>query len=438
MSKSRAVLGKAVQTWPLPRRRFLLTAGGAVGGIMLAGDKSSTALAEKVTHTACPETEYDQVQPFYGLHQPGVTTPRPAAGMMVAFDVVAPTPRRLETLLRTLTNRITVLMKGGPVEFPGRNPQLPPVDSGIMGPVVKPDNLTVTVGLGSSLFDDRPWLRRLKPRRLCRMTRFPNDAPNPNLCHGDLSLQICANTHMTINHALRDIVKATTPFMVPRWKQEGSLPMVPPNPDGPTPAARNLLGFHDGTANPDTADGALMNRIVWVGEDNDEPEWCRNGTYQVVRLIRMTVELWDRTPLVEQEVEVFGRRKASGSPLSGGAEYNDPDYSGDPKGKITPLDSHIRRANPRTPGSEANLILRRPYNYSNGVFKSGQLDQGLVLIIYQADLEQGFITVQNRLNGEELEEYIKPFGGGYYFVPPGVRKPGNYIGQPLMEAVAGP
>ena len=186
MSKSRVVLGKAAQTWPLPRRRFLLTAGGAVGGIVLAGDKSSTALAEKVTQTACPETEYDQVQPFYGLHQPGVTTPRPAAGMMVAFDVVAPTPRRLETLLRTLTNRITVLMKGGPAEFPGRNPQLPPADSGIMGPVVKPDNLTVTVGLGSSLFDDRPWLRRLKPRQLCRMTRFPNDAPNPNLCHGDL------------------------------------------------------------------------------------------------------------------------------------------------------------------------------------------------------------------------------------------------------------
>ena len=103
---------------------------------------------------------------------------------------------------------------------------------------------------------------------------------------------------------------------------------------------------------------------------------------------------------------------------------------------MTPLDAHIRLANPRQPATEENLILRRPFNYSNGVARSGQIDQGLLFIVYQADLEKGFITVQNRLNGEPLEEYIKPVGGGYFFVLPGVREAGGYLGQQLVAAVA--
>ncbi|MCB1486094.1 MAG: Dyp-type peroxidase, partial [Bauldia sp.] len=113
-----------------------------------------------------------------------------------------------------------------------------------------------------------------------------------------------------------------------------------------------------------------------------------------------------------------------------------PDYASDPDGAVTPLDAHIRLANPRTHASRENLLLRRPFNYSNGVTKAGQIDQGLLFITFQADLEKGFIAVQNKLNGEPLEEYIKPVGGGYFFVLPGVREPGGYLGQGLVEAVA--
>ena len=112
-----------------------------------------------------------------------------------------------------------------------------------------------------------------------------------------------------------------------------------------------------------------------------------------------------------------------------------PDFAADPKGKVTPLTAHIRLANPRTPATEQNRLLRRPFNYANGVTKAGQLDMGLLFIAYQADLEQGFITVQRRLDGEPLEEYVKPVGGGYFFTLPGVAE-GDYLGRPLLAAAA--
>ncbi len=68
--------------------------------------------------------------------------------------------------------------------------------------------------------------------------------------------------------------------------------------------------------------------------------------------------------------------------------------------------------------------------------KNGQLDMGLLFICYQADLDKGFITVQNRLNGEPLEEYLKPVGGGYFFTLPGVTDDKDFIGRSLLAAVS--
>ena len=99
-------------------------------------------------------------------------------------------------------------------------------------------------------------------------------------------------------------------------------------------------------------------------------------------------------------------------------------------------DAHIRLANPHTKESMATRILRRPFNYSRGVSNSGQLDMGLLFICYQANLSTAFIAIQTRLNGEPLEEYIQPVGGGYFFVLPGAPTPHNYLGQSLIEAAA--
>lgn len=314
------------------------------------------------------------------------------------------------------------------------DPKLPPTDSGILGPVVTPDNLTITVSVGESLFDERFGLAAVKPKRLIRMVGFPNDALEPAQCHGDLSLQFSSNTPDTNIHALRDIVKNMPDLLLVRWKQEGSVPpQAPARPGEPAQSARNFLGFRDGSANPNSNDNKAMDQIVWVQPGSDEPAWAANGSYQAVRIIRNFVERWDRTPLQEQE-SIIGRIKTSGAPMDGQKETQVPDYSKDPEGKLTKLDAHIRLANPRTPQTQANLILRRPFNYSNGVNKNGQLDMGLLFICYQADLEKGFISVQTRLNGEPLEEYLKPVGGGYFFTLPGVTGPQDFIGRTLLDA----
>ena len=45
----------------------------------------------------------------------------------------------------------------------------------------------------------------------------------------------------------------------------------------------------------------------------DGPDWLTGGTYLVTRRIRMRIEAWDRTTLLEQE-RVIGRQKGSGAP----------------------------------------------------------------------------------------------------------------------------
>ncbi|NWE45104.1 deferrochelatase/peroxidase EfeB [Pseudomonas gingeri] len=425
------------------RRRVLLgmgVAGAAIAGSALScpamaasqGQAGQAQVAQaQVTQAPSSDKTQDR-HDFHGQHQTGIVTPRPAAGMIVAFDVLASDRKDLERLFRTLNQRIAFLMTGGAVKQV--DPKLPPVDSGILGPVVTPDNLTITVSVGDSLFDERFGLEAAKPKRLSRMVGFPNDALQPDLCHGDLSIQFCSNTPDTNIHALRDIVKNTPDLLLVRWKQEGSVPpQAPAKPGEPAQSARNFLGFRDGSANPDSNDGSAMERIVWVQPGSDEPAWAAHGSYQAVRIIRNLVERWDRTPLQEQE-SIIGRVKSSGAPMDGQKETQVPDYAKDPEGKLTKLDAHIRLANPRTAETQRNLILRRPFNYSNGVSKNGQLEMGLLFICYQADLEQGFIAVQTRLNGEPLEEYLKPIGGGYFFTLPGVTGDQDFIGRSLLSA----
>ena len=402
------------------RRAFLgsaavLGAGAAIDRALGAGGAAPAQAA------AAPAVAANPIL-FEGAHQAGILTPAPAHAIFAAFDSIAASKAELAAAVQLLSDRARRLT-GGYEPLLGAAGEGPTPDSGILGPRAAADGLTVTIAFGASLFDRRCGLAAHRPRALKPMTTFPDDALVAEESHGDLLVQLCANSEQTLLNALRDLMRATRGSLAPRWKIEGFLP-ASKEPGAP----RNLLGFKDGTANPDAHDPRLMDSLIWAG---GEPAWAAGGTYQVVRIIRNRVEFWDRVARSEQEL-MIGREKSTGAPLGRAKELDDPDYASDPKGDRIPLDAHIRLARPRRPQTEGSRILRRGYSYSRGLDLSGQLDMGLIFCCFQADVEKQFEVVQRRLAGEPLVDYVVPTGGGYFFAPLGARDGQDWIGSGLF------
>jgi deferrochelatase/peroxidase EfeB len=376
---------------PLDRRQLLtrsaaLLGAGATGAI--AG-----AIAEAESHSApaapsAPEqarvalgAELATHIPFDGPHQAGILTPAQAQASFVALDSIAPDRSTLETALRNLSTRARSLTQGDTVGVEELDD--PPPDSGILGPINAPDELTVTIAFGASLFDRRYGLQALRPRGLERMPNFAHDNLDPTRSHGDVLLSVCAGQRDTVTHTVRELMRSVVGHLTPRWRIDGFQSAR----RGPTSAnhPRNLFAFRDGTANPDVNDASLMDELIWIpptgtpgippvptasrgsgARGAGEPAWVAGGTYQVVRTIRMHIEFWDRVGMFEQQ-KMIGRDRVSGAPLGGTNEFQDPRYDLDPEGKRIPLVAHIRLANPRTPQTANQRILRRGYNFDRGL-----------------------------------------------------------------------
>ena len=421
---------------PFPRRSFLR---GVLGGAAAAATANLVPAGVGQAQGTGYQDDYNQLAtddgthsiPFFGEHQAGIATPPQTAAAFLSFDVTADNGRELTALFRTLTERAAFLTKGGtpPPPRPGR----PPEHRHLLGATVLPDDLTVTVALGASLFDDRYGLAPHKPARLKTMTAFAHDDLDPKITHGDLLVQLCANHRDTVGNAMLDIVNQTRGGLRLRWRIDAF--RFPPRPVG---IPRDWMGFKDGIANPDTTDASQLNQAVWVQPGRPEPAWTAGGTYQVLRIIRMHLEKWDEVP-VEQQERVFGRRKISGAPLyatdPNASDELDPVYTNDPQGRLTPLDCHIRLANPQTPETAAtSTILRRSFQYDQSPDAGGNPNMGHTFCCFQQELNT-YIAMQTRLENEKLVRYITPIGGGYFFAVPGVLGAQDFYASGLLRGL---
>lgn len=152
--------------------------------------------------------------------------------------------------------------------------------------------------------------------------------------------------------------------------------------------ARNPFHFTEGYGNPATAAELTARTSVTGGQG--EPTWAVGGSYQVIRIIQLTTNFWDRDTLHEQE-RIIGRRK-NGRWLDGTPADERAVFASDSDGKITPLDAHVRKAAPdrRHPPP----LVRRGYNYHRSTD-----DHGLIFSCFQRDLTQGFEAVQTPTAG---------------------------------------
>ncbi len=401
-------------TTNISRRGFLggLGAAGATAGLgaVAATAHASVPAASQAADAAGAAARIE----FHGAHQAGIGTASQDRLAFAAFDVTTSDPRALRELLAEWTAAAAAMTRGVPIPGSSSDPTAPPADTGEAAGL-PPSALTVTVGFGPTLFDDRFDLAARRPVALQPIPALPGDELDPRRSGGDLAVQACANDPQVAFHVIRNLARIGAGTVAMRWSQLGFGRTSATSRTQATP--RNLMGFKDGTRNIRGEDLAAMRRHVWV--DDDRQPWMRGGTYLVARRIRMLVESWDRDFLADQE-QVFGRRKQSGAPLTGHGEFDAPDYAattadGEP---VIADDAHIRLASPEN--NDGLRILRRGFSYTDGIDDLGLLDAGLFFISFQRDPEQ-FVTLQRRLGRHDaLNEYIKHTGSGVWACPPGL------------------
>jgi dye decolorizing peroxidase len=408
------------------RRGLLGALGLGVGGLAVGAAAGYAAAAEgdQATASAAAEPEVGAVPapgstvvPFHGIHQAGVETPLQATATFVALDLRADVDREaLVRFMRLITDDVARLSEGRPA-LADPQPELAGV----------PAQLTVTVGYGMGLLEAAGLADQAPDWLVEGLPAFSIDKLQQRWSGGDLLLQVAAEDPVTVSHALRVLVQDAGPFATVRWVQSGFHRPTNTAPTGIT--GRNLFGQVDGTVNPTPGTQDFAD-VVWLGAGVGTPKWLEGGSSMVVRRIAMDLRVWGGLDDVTKE-DSIGRRLSDGAPLTGGTEFTAPDYEAvDDNGfLVIPPTAHMRLAHAQ---STVERILRRPYNYDDGIAADGTADAGLVFVAYQADPSAQFVPIQERLaKADVLNIWTTPIGSALFAVPGGVQ-PGEYLGQALL------
>lgn len=417
------------------RRRFLSGAGtatvAAVGGLALGvggtlaahgtAKVPSLSDSESVALTDLGAASSALSYPFYGQHQAGIQTPPQDHLVFMSFDLTTTSPTDLQLVLAKWSAAMAQMTRGNPVGKvePTREHGIP-VDTGEafgMGP----QGLTLTLGFGPSLFDKRFGLEKFKPKDFADLPAMAGESLNPAYKGGDLCIQACAYDPQVAYHAVRNLARMVRVQATTRWTMMG-FGRASAGANQKTP--RNLMGFKDGTRNITT--DADFNEFVWAGPETQQP-WMSGGSYLVARKIHMMMETWDEDTIGDQHT-VFGRTKQEGAPLTGKLEHDVPDFHAKIDGSLVIAeDSHVALAAHENNGG--HKILRRSYNFTDGLDPVGRLDAGLFFISYQKNPDQ-FVKIQSKLgSNDRLNEYIRHVGSAVFAVPAGLPEAGHYYGE---------
>ncbi|NNH69198.1 Dyp-type peroxidase [Nocardia uniformis] len=387
-------------------RRVLLGGGVAAAGVAGIGWGAAT-----LTHREHHTDPAARTVPFFGAHQSGIDTEPQDQCAFVGFDLVPGTDRAdIIGLLRIWTDDAARLTQG--------RPALADTEAEL---AARPARLTITVGFGPGLFTAAA-LEHARPHWLKALPPFTIDRLEEAYTGADLLLQICADEATTVSHAVRVLCKNVTSLVRVRWVQRGF------RNASEGQSMRNLMGSVDGTVN--IASGVDFDRLVW--DDGTGLPWLAGGTSMVLRRIAMDLDTWDELDDDGRELSV-GRRVANGAPLTGTGEFDDPDFEAvDDTGiPVIPPSSHIARAHHSTDGER---FLRRGYNYDDAPAPGTVSNSGLLFACFQRDIDAQYLPVQQRLaDFDALNQWTTPIGSAVFAIPPGVPKPGGYLGQPLFE-----
>lgn len=412
---------------PSSRRRFLGTAGlaGAAVSLPLVSTQPSKAAQAEADYAA-----------FYGPRQAGITTPMQRSLYFAAFDLNTEKREDVIALLKRWTSASARMCAGLPAEAGVQEEDTPGLDSGEVAGL-ESAGLTVTFGFGPDLFTlngkDRYGIAAHRPAALVDIPAFNGDQLVEDQCGGALCIQACANDSQIAFHAIRQLSRLGYGVSSMKWSQAGFSPA--PISTG-TP--RNLMGFKDGTLNPQ---GHALDNAVWVGSEGTP--WMRDGSYMVARRIRIALEHWDMMKIAFQE-QTFGRQKMSGAPLGGKDEFDKPAYNAvDADGNyVIAQNSHMRLGAPEF--NNGAQILRRSYSYNNGTSftaerwppwrQAMEFDAGLFFQAYQKDPRTGFIQIFDKMSKfDMLNQFTTHINNAVFACPPGVQK-GGYIGETLFSA----
>ena len=407
------------------RRRLF----GAVGaGAVLAG---AGAVIGRVTADESSGADHADVVAFRGEHQAGITTPAQDRNALRRFRCDDEVARR--------TDHAAADVDGDGRTNDGGSRKQPRTERPatvrmhhrairVRHSILAPSQLTLTIGFGPSLFDDRFGLADKKPAALLDLPHFRADNLDPNRSGGDIAIQACANDPQVAVHAIRNLARVAFGTASVKWSQLGFGRTSSTSTTQATP--RNLFGFKDGTANIKAEDPDALAQHVWV-DPTDDQAWMAGGSFLVARRIRMLIEQWDRAVLKEQEA-VIGplQTERSAARWQGRVRRARSRF---PKWDTTSSsreDSHVRLASAEELGGIQ--ILRRGYNFTDGSDGFGHLDAGLFFVAYCRNPVEQFVPMQQNLSRHDaLNEYIQHVGSAVFACPGGLAD-GSYWGSALF------